>query len=72
MPKIAKKTFKQLIRLISEVISLNRVQEFEDGDKLFEDPPDCWEDMERQLCDYQARISGELREGAKKLFGVED
>jgi hypothetical protein len=72
MSRISKKAFKQLTYLISSVISLNSVQEFEDESKLFENPPDWWSDRERQICDYQARISNELCDGIKAIFGMED
>lgn len=72
MPKISNKTLKQLNCLIGDVISFNNVEEFEDAystHELFRDPPDQWNEEEQRLCDYQVRISSELYEGIRKIFG---
>jgi hypothetical protein len=69
VPKISKKAFKQLDYLIADVISLNKVTEFEDERELFKNPPALWDDIENQLCDYQGRISNELCDGIRKIFG---
>jgi hypothetical protein len=68
MSKISNKAFRSLLRVVSEAISLNNVKEFEDDGKLFKNPPDLWNDMEKQLCDYQARITNELCVGFEDVF----
>jgi hypothetical protein len=72
MAKISNKAFKELTCLISNVISLSNIQEFEDTGKLFENPPEWWTDEEKQICDYQGRIINELDAGIKKIFGREE
>jgi hypothetical protein len=72
MAKIPNKTFKQIIRLISDVISLDNVEEFEGTGKLFENIPEWWTNEEKAICDYQGRIINELGTGIKKIFGKED
>jgi hypothetical protein len=75
MPKIPNKTFKKLTSLIDDVISFNNVEEFESvyGEgKLFKLHPQFWTDEEKQICDYQVRISRELLAGIKDIFGKED
>jgi hypothetical protein len=72
MPKISNRTFKQIIRLISDIISLGNVEEFEGTGKLFENMPEWWTDEEKQICDYQGRIINELEAGIKKIFGKEE
>jgi hypothetical protein len=68
MTKISNKTFKELTRLISDVICLNNVQEFEGTGKLFENTPEWWTDEEKNICDYQGRIINALDAGIKKIF----
>jgi hypothetical protein len=72
MPKISDKTFKELARLIDDVISLNKIQEFEGAEKLFETPPEWWTDEEKNICDYQGRVINELEAGIEKIFGRRD
>jgi hypothetical protein len=54
--------YTKLSRLISEVISLNRVKEFNvyNKDRLFHEPPEGWNELENSLCEYQVRIQSEL------------
>jgi hypothetical protein len=70
--KISNKAFKELIHLVSDVISLNNIQEFDGTVKLFENPPEWWTDEEKTICDYQGRIINELEAGIKKIFGKEE
>jgi hypothetical protein len=72
MPKVPKKTFNELTRLISDVINLDNIQEFEGTGKLFENPPEWWTDEEKTICDYHGRIINELDAGIKKIFGREE
>jgi hypothetical protein len=72
MPKISNKAFKELVRLISNVISLNNVEEFEDTGKLFDCSPEWWSDKEKRICDYQGRITIEMLVGIKKIFRKEE
>jgi hypothetical protein len=72
MSRISNKTFKELTRLIFDVISLNRVEEFGGIEELFKDAPEWWTDEEKNICDYQGRIIYELEAGIKKIFGREE
>jgi hypothetical protein len=72
MSKISNKTFKQLCHLISDVICLDNVEEFEEGYKLFNNIPEWWTDEERRICDYQGRMINELCAGIAKIFGREE
>jgi hypothetical protein len=72
MQKISNKAFKELTCLISNVINLNKVEEFGDTGELFENIPEWWTDEEKSICDYQGRIINELVAGIKKIFGKED
>jgi hypothetical protein len=72
MSKISNKVFKELICLISDVICLSNVQEFEGTEELFKNMPEWWTDKERNICDYQGRIINELEAGIKKIFGKEE
>jgi hypothetical protein len=74
MSKISDKTFKTITSLIDDVISLNHVEELEGvyGDELFANSPDVWTDEEKQICDYQVRISRELLDGIKNILGREE
>jgi hypothetical protein len=72
MAKISNKTFKELTRLITNVISLDKAQEFEGTEELFENMPEWWTDKEKNICDYQGRIINELEAGIKKIFGREE
>jgi hypothetical protein len=58
--------------VISDVISLNNVEEFDDTGKLFENMSEWWTDEEKNICDYQGRIINELEAGIKKIFGREE
>jgi hypothetical protein len=74
MPRASKKTLRAIKRLIANTICLNKVQEFEcayDTHGLFEDPPEHWSEVEKQICDYQARISNELNIGIGIIFDTE-
>jgi hypothetical protein len=68
MAEISNKAFREVTRLISDVISLHNVEEFEEDDRLFENPPDCWSEEEKRICDYQARIKNEILAGIEKIF----
>jgi hypothetical protein len=70
--QISKKAIRKINFLISNVISLNNVEEFQESrhEKLFKGPPDTWESEENAICDYQGRIINELRNGLEKILGI--
>ncbi|MDR1201989.1 MAG: hypothetical protein LBL58_10235 [Tannerellaceae bacterium] len=65
MSKISNKTFKKLHHLIDETISLGEVER-----KLFAGPPDMWDEIEKQICDYQTRISRKSIAEIAEIFGI--
>jgi hypothetical protein len=65
MATIPNKTAKQIKNMISDVISLTNVEEF---DCRFDSPPEFWSDEEKRICDYQGRIINELLQGIEKIF----
>jgi hypothetical protein len=69
MPKISNKTFKQLCHLISDVICLGNVEEFEEEHRLFNNAPEWWTGEERRIYDYQGRMINELCAGIARIFG---
>ena len=73
MPKISNKKKKQIRDIINKNISLSSVHEFEKysryaDEKLFVNSPDLWTDLERAICDYQARISMNIEKQINDLF----
>jgi hypothetical protein len=68
--RISKKAIRKIKRLISNVIALNNLEEFQPlGSKLFNGPPDTWESEENTICDYQGRIINELQAGLEEILG---
>jgi hypothetical protein len=68
MARIPQKTVKQINRLVSNVLSLNNIDEFRDCH--FGDSPEFWNDEEKTLCDYQGRIINELLHGLETILNV--
>jgi hypothetical protein len=72
--KISNKSWKEIETLISNVVSLNDIEEFNDyfNRELFKNSPEQWEDEERTICDYQGRIINKLILGLGKVFEREE
>jgi hypothetical protein len=64
----SKKQMNEIYDLVSYVISLSRVEEFENHHKLFTEPPEFWNEDENCLNDYQVRIEGELLNGISQIL----
>jgi len=58
---ITKKQGKEIHhRLYADILSLKDIAEFDFEGKMFENEPAYWTELEKNLCDYQARIGREI------------
>jgi len=70
---INKKIIGNISSILSHRLSLNDLKEFEemDGNKLFEERPEHWREIENVLCEYTTRLHIEIMGDLKKLLDPE-
>ena len=59
--KISKKLSKQIRHILtSKILSLDNLAEFNEDKFLYNSEPNEWTEFEKDMCDYQARITKEI------------
>ena len=59
--KIPAKNVKEIMYRLSKIFSLTNLEEFDDtANGLYSNEPTEWTEFEKNMCDYQARITQQI------------